>query len=78
MSVRPGPTRDIEYGYGFIIDHDSRLGRIVGHGGRGHGGSVERDFRVFPRSQLHRDAYLSNYKRGKPSCQRTYQELLPF
>jgi hypothetical protein len=76
MSVKArSDSADIEYGYGFIIDHDSRLGRIVGHGGGAPG--VSANFRMFLDHNCTM-IILSNYSEASLPVSGHIRSLLPF
>ncbi len=65
---------DIEYGYGFIIDHDRRLGRIAGHGGGAPG--VSANFRMLI-DQNCTMIILSNYDEASLPVSSHIRSLLP-
>jgi hypothetical protein len=64
----------IEYGYGFIIDHDRKLGRIVGHGGAAPG--VSANFRMLV-DQGYDMIILSNLSEASLSISGYIRSLLP-
>jgi len=75
MSVKAkSDSGDIEYGYGFLIDHDDRLGRIIGHGGAAPG--VSANFRILV-DQNCTMIILSNYDEASLPVSSHIRSLLP-
>jgi CubicO group peptidase (beta-lactamase class C family) len=74
-SVKAGSSSiDMEYGYGFIISSNSKLGRVVGHGGAAPG--VSANFRMFVDKE-YTMIILSNYSEASLPVSIKIRSLLP-
>jgi CubicO group peptidase (beta-lactamase class C family) len=73
MSVKAG-SDSMDYGYGFIIESNRKLGRVVGHGGAGFG--VSANFRMFV-DQGYTMIILSNFSEASLPVSRKIRSLLP-
>jgi CubicO group peptidase (beta-lactamase class C family) len=73
MSVKPGLS-SMDYGYGFIIESSSKLGRVVGHGGVNFG--VSSNFRMFV-DKGYTMIILSNFSEASLPVSRKIRSLLP-
>jgi hypothetical protein len=73
MSVKAS-SRSMEYGYGFIIGSNRKLGRVVGHGGAAPG--VSANFRMFV-DRGYTMIILSNFSEASLPVSGKIRSLLP-